>query len=125
MIIDAGGGNVTILPTSKRAKVEAPPLEVVHSYKCRHGNFLVDEKKAEVECGICHEKLNPMWVLVEIATQDRILRDRWAGMKAEVELMKPKLRTKCKHCGEMTPIPSTSSVAALRQRADELSRGET
>ena len=124
MIIEDESGNVSILPTAKRTKVEVPPLEVVHSYQCRHGRFLVDEKKAEVECGLCHEKLNPIWVLTQIATDDRILRDRWAGMKAEVQLLTERVRTKCDHCGKMTRIRSNVRDMDLRALAEKIKAGE-
>lgn len=113
---------VVTLPTAKRPKPDAA-LEVVHSYKCQHGHFLVDEKAAEVECGLCHEKLNPMWVLGRIAHDDWRLRERWASMKAEVDLLAPKLRAKCKHCGKMTPVHSSASVSDLQRRAAEIARG--
>lgn len=121
--IDASGGNISVLPVSKRAKPDAA-LEVVHSYQCQHGNFLVDEKKAEVECGLCHEKLSPMWVLIRIANDDWRLREHWSLIKAEIELMKPKLRTKCKHCGQMTPIPTDATVTELQIRAEKIRRSK-
>src|SRR5580698_3356207 len=78
--IDDVGGNVTLLPTAAKPRPDAE-LEVVYSYKCRHGHFLVDDKKDRVECGLCHEMLNPMWVLLQIAHDDSRLRDRWSHMK--------------------------------------------
>ena len=79
MVFDDSGGNVTQLPRSKRPKSDAP-LEAVYSHKCQQGRFLVDEKKAEVECGLCHEKLNPIWVLSRLAQEDDRLRRRWAEL---------------------------------------------
>lgn len=125
MIIDDESGNVTKLPVANRVKGErAPPLETVYSYKCQHGNFLVDEKNAEVECGLCHEKLNPIWVLNRIATEDRILRDRWAGMKAELQMMGDRVRTKCDHCGKMTRIRSNVRTMDLQALAEKIKAGD-
>lgn len=116
--------NVTELPVKKRAPLREPhgPLEVVHSYECQHGEFQVDEKAAEVTCGRCKAKLNPIWVLMQIATNDRILRDRWSTMRAEIELMKPKTQTKCKHCQKLTPIPTNVKAWDIQQRAADIRR---
>lgn len=108
MTIEDSDDNIMQLPKSKLSK-SSSPLEVVHSFKCMHGRFLVDEKKAEVECGLCHEKLNPMWVLGRIANDDYQLRDRWANLKADLQLMGERTKTKCRHCGKMTPIHSNVS----------------
>ena len=121
--IDNSGGNVTMLPTASKPRPDAE-LEVVHSYKCQHGKFLVDEKKDRVECGLCHEMLNPMWVLLQIAREDSRLRDRWSYMKAEVMLLEPKLRTKCQHCQKMTPIPSNVRTDHIHDLAAKIRRGE-
>ena len=116
--------NVTELPVTKRVTPLEPnaPLQVVHSYQCQHGAFLVDEKAAEVTCGRCKEKLNPIWVLMQIAMDDRRLRDHWSTMRAEIELMKPKLQTKCKHCQKLTPIPTNVKTWDIQQRASEIRR---
>ncbi len=123
MIIDVPS-NVTELPVKKRATPLDPhnPLEIVYSYKCRHGDFEVDEKAAEVTCGHCKEKLSPIWVLMEIATNDRVLRDRWSTMRAEIELMKPRTQTKCKHCQKLTPVPTNVKAWDIQQRAAEIRR---
>lgn len=116
--------NITELPVKKRPSTLEPnaPLEVVHSYKCQHGSFQIDEKAAEVTCGHCKEKLNPIWVLMQIATNDRVLRDHWSSMKAELELMKPKTQTKCKHCQKLTPIPTNVKTWDIQQRAADIRR---
>lgn len=124
MIIDESGGNVTQLPRTKQRRTAAP-LEVVHSYKCQHGHFLVDEKKADVECGLCHEKLNPMWVLAQIARDDDRLRHRWATLKADLQLMGERTRTKCKHCGKMTPITSNVNAFDRDTLARKILEGES
>jgi len=46
------------------------PYEVGKPSACTHRNFLVDERSAVVECGQCGEKLNPMWVLQQLARDD-------------------------------------------------------
>lgn len=119
--------NVTELPVANRSVLREPNavLEVVHSYKCQHGNFQVDEKSAQVTCGLCKEKLNPIWVLMQIATNDRVLRDHWSTMRAEIELMKPRTQTKCKHCQKLTPVPTNVKTWDIQQRAAEIRRRNT
>lgn len=48
---------------------------------CLHRHVVIDERQAEVECGDCHVKLNPLWVLNQLASQ--------VGQH------------KCRHCGEI------------------------
>lgn len=105
MPTDDTGDNIAHLPRPK-ITVREVPLELVHTYTCRHGHFLVDEKAAEVECGLCHAKLNPIWVLGQLANDDSRLRHDWAYLKAEARLLRGRVRTKCDHCGKMTIIKS-------------------
>ena len=123
MITDDPADNIVQLPQSKRPQSDAP-LEVVRSTKCQHGQFLVDEKLAEIECGLCHEKLNPMWVLVRLANDEWRLRDRWALLKADLRLMGERTRCKCKHCGQMTPINSNVSAFERDTLARKILAGE-
>lgn len=117
---------ITQLPVKHRKPAVDPnaSLQVVYSYACQHGNFLVDEKLGEVECGICKAKLNPIWVLAQIAMVESQLSTRWASLKAEIELMKPRLKTKCDHCGKLTPIPTNVKSWDIQQRADAIRRGK-
>ncbi|MDC7805546.1 hypothetical protein PQS31_01705 [Luteimonas sp BLCC-B24] len=118
MIVD--DEKVVQLPKRKKPDADGP-LSIVHSYGgCQHAHTEVDEKKSEVTCRDCGEKLNPIWVLVRIANEDRILRDRWAGMRAELKLMSGRVRTKCQHCGEMTRIRSRASSADIRALAEQM-----
>lgn len=108
------------LPVRKKGVPEGP-LTVVHGYGgCQHRHFEVNERKAEVTCADCGEKLNPIWVLMLLATEDRVLRDRWAGMRAEVQLLGKRLRTKCRHCGQMTPVHCKATQEEVRQLAERI-----
>ena len=114
--------NITQFPV-KRRHVKTDPnatLQVVQNYDCRHGNFLIDEKLGEVECGRCKAKLNPIWVLGQIAMAESELHRHWAHLKAEIELMKPRLKTKCENCGKLTPIPTNVKTWDIQQRAFDL-----
>ena len=73
--MDIGDDNVTKLPV--RFKNPMPedrtlvrPWEVQRYGECTHDKFIVDDKKLEVECGKCGERLNPMWVLVQLCSKD-------------------------------------------------------
>ena len=60
--------------------------------------------ETEVECGRCGAKLNPMWVLMEIATADRRYQEAAARHKDEMRRLSERTRTKCEHCKQMTRI---------------------
>lgn len=116
--------NVTPFPRRKKGAPRGP-LEVVHQYGgCQHAHMELCEKKAEVTCGDCGEKLNPIWVLMRIATDDRMLTDRWAGMKAELRLMGERTRVKCRHCQRFTPVGSRATTNEVQQLAERIKREE-
>jgi hypothetical protein len=73
---------------------------------CTHYNaaYIVDETLAEVECGKCGAKLNPIWVLARLATEDRRYLDAQRRYQEEMARLSERERTKCEHCGHMTRI---------------------
>lgn len=84
-------------------------FEVHRGLECLHSplmgaSYIVDEKLAEVECGKCGAKLNPMWVLGQIATQDRRFQESQARYQDEQRRLAERSRTKCQHCQRMTRI---------------------
>jgi hypothetical protein len=111
--------NVTQLPKKAKPAAEAA-LTVVYNYgKCPHAHVEIDEKLAEVVCSDCKEKLNPIWVLTMLSREDSRLRDRWAGMRAEIRLLGERTRTKCDHCHKFTRVKLRANyeeVRALTQR---------
>lgn len=71
---------------------------------CQHNKFIYDETKGYVECGICGEHLNPMWVLQQFTdTESRVVR-HLNQLKRLVEETKAKTKCKCQNCGKMTDI---------------------
>ena len=72
--------------------------------ECGHPRFIVDEKKAEVECSECGERLNPIWVLRQIATKESILYERRRVLQTLVRQLAEKVRYKCRHCGKMNDM---------------------
>ena len=77
--------------------------------QCRHrGPYLVDTTLACVECRDCGAMLNPLYVLEVLSCHEaywnarmRDLREFIAYLDKEIE---GRVRTKCVHCGNMTPI---------------------
>lgn len=120
--------NVTRIPTKPRPK-DRPTFSVVDRFmrstrECPHMHFELDERMAEVTCSDCHAKLNPMWVLGVLASEDNRLRDSWASLRASIHAMRERLRVKCQHCHKFTPLRSGLSWAEHRDLADRFKRGE-
>jgi hypothetical protein len=66
--------------------------------------YLIREGETEVECSNCGTKLDPMWVLRRMATEEtQWLRTRERYMD-EMKRLRERSRTKCWHCGKMTEI---------------------
>lgn len=80
--------------------------EAPHGEECSHllAKYIIDPKAAEVECGRCHEKLNPMWVLGQLAGDDRRMAESYQRYTDEMKRLEERSRTTCQHCGKMTPI---------------------
>ena len=72
--------------------------------KCQHRKVTVDEILAEVECSDCGVKLNPMQVLVRLAREESRLKQRIESLRKLNADLDTKTRTKCSHCGQMTPV---------------------
>lgn len=108
---DKGGDNVAKLPVRFKnplpeARTLVRPWEVPKPGVCQHlfAQYIVDEGLAEVECGDCGAKLNPMWVLCRLATEDRRYHEAAKRYHEEMKRLRERTRTKCEHCGRMTCI---------------------
>lgn len=107
--------NVVTLGVRYRGPLDAenpPVLEVVRvgdspCWLHHKGPYLVDEKLAEVECGTCHAKLNPMHVLAELARQETRYHEYRRTYLEQVERLRKRSRTKCEKCGQITRISSS------------------
>jgi hypothetical protein len=82
------------------------PYEVDKGGGCSHFmvHYIIDEKLAEVECGGCGAKLNPMWVLGQLANMDRRYEEGQKRYQEEMKRLDERERTKCQNCGKMTRI---------------------
>lgn len=101
--------NITRFPISPKKQPSddrtlVAPFEVSRADRCAHPRFIIDEALAEVECAVCSEKLNPLWVLAQLAREDRRMERVRKSMKEEHARLDSRSRTKCQHCGEMTRI---------------------
>ena len=98
--------NVKALPVKMRRDLGTDrTLTPVPAGSClhRHG-FTVDETLAEVKCKSCGEKLNPIWVLHQIAHAESRFHELHARYHDELKRLNERMRTKCEHCGNMTRI---------------------
>jgi hypothetical protein len=83
-------------------------LRAVHTGQCwHHHGFTVDDQLAEVTCVGCGEKLNPMWVLGELARRENRYHELHARYHDELKRLADRSRTKCEHCDQMTRISRT------------------
>jgi hypothetical protein len=66
--------------------------------------YMIREGETEIECGLCHTKLDPMFVLKFMANEE----NSWSHMRAryldEMKRLNARSRTRCYHCGKMTEI---------------------
>lgn len=100
-------------PTRLPVEFKKPPsdddrLVVVERSGCCHFfvQYIVDPSEAEVTCGKCGAKLNPMWVLHQIANTERRWVEARKSYQSEMKRLDERKRTKCEHCDRMTRISS-------------------
>lgn len=110
MIDDSDSDNVKPIPVKfKKAgpneRTLMTPYEVDKS-ACSHypGRFIVNETLAEVTCGECNEKLNPMWVLHQLTIRDRQFAQAHDRYGEQMKRLHERSSTKCQHCNKMTRI---------------------
>lgn len=103
--------NITKLPVRFKAPLpEGRSImcawEAGRAGPCNHlfATYLIEDGGAEVTCGRCNGKLDPMWVLGRLATEDRRMAESQARYQDEMKRLDERKRTKCRHCGNLTPI---------------------
>jgi len=71
---------------------------------CPHRNIIISEEYGDVKCGDCGERLNPIWVLTRMANEETKWERQYKHYKKWKQIYDKRTRTKCVHCGEMTPV---------------------
>jgi hypothetical protein len=66
--------------------------------------YLIREGETEVECGNCHAKLDPMWVLRRLAGKETQWENAKYRYHEEMQRLSERSITQCDHCGKMTRI---------------------
>lgn len=113
--------NITKLPIKFKAPPsdDGPMLQIVETRyggsECSHGTqyvngnmvsakYLIREGETEVECSLCHTKLDPMFVLRRLANEETHWERSRKRYHEEMARLKERRRTKCDNCGKMTRI---------------------
>lgn len=72
--------------------------------KFGHGPYVVNEALAFVQCHTCKAMLNPVFVLGELLRKESEFLALHARYQDELKRLRERQKTKCRHCGKMTPI---------------------
>ena len=90
-------------------------LQIVNGGGCNHihqinggkivsATYRIRQGETEVECGLCGARVDPMFVLMQVAQKE----SRWQYSRKmyaqEMERLADRRATKCTHCGRMTRI---------------------
>lgn len=101
-------GKIVDIPVKFKSSAPVDKLFRIVAFdkKCDHrsGTFLIDDSLDHVTCSLCGEKLNPMWVLTFLAKQETRWHYAHQQYLDEMKRLADRKKTKCRHCGEMTPI---------------------
>lgn len=103
-------GNVAAFPVKPKPRLEDDQerfLVVKHTGCTHRGTFIFDEKEACVTCKLCGEKLNPMYVIKMLCSQETRWHEAQARYQEEMKRLSERSRTTCQHCGRMTKISRT------------------
>lgn len=116
--------NITKLPIDFKAppSEDCPRLKIVDRFDkgCDHksvytnGKFVeitykIREGEMEVECGNCFQRLEPMWVLKNLANRESGYHRKRKIAQEEMSRLSGRSKTKCRSCGAMTPISKANS----------------
>lgn len=94
--------NLSVIKNRELQLIDGRKLH--RSDNCEHRRFLIDAKKALVECADCGHHLNPMWVLEKMCNEEtRYMREKKRYLELLDKLSK-RSKCKCSHCGKFTDI---------------------
>jgi len=118
------GDNITKLPVGFKVppSEDSPSLKIIDRFDkgCDHKSVYVDgrfveityqirEGEMEVECGNCKQRLEPMWVLKNLANRESGYHRKRKIAQEEMNRLSKRSKTKCHSCGAMTPISKAKS----------------
>lgn len=99
---------VTQLPVKPRKHDRCLEVMTFEPERCQHtgsgATYKIRPGEAEVECGMCGVRLDPMFVLTQMANMESMwlnAQRRYIDVRKELE---KRTRCKCYFCGRMTPI---------------------
>lgn len=87
-------------PIAEEQFLVRAPMACVHL----NGPFLIDDTLAEVTCGRCKQKLNPMFVLKQLMHSESRWHQSFNQYQGEMKRLSERSKTKCEHCNKMTRI---------------------
>jgi hypothetical protein len=99
-------GDVVTLKVPFKKPVPEERFLVVDRTACQHygGPYLVNDTYTEVTCGQCKQKINPMWVLQQLAQKETRWHETRRQYQEEMKRLSERSKTKCEHCKQMTRI---------------------
>lgn len=104
--LDPPAAEVVKLNVPFKPPVAEEQFLVQAPHTCSHhsGPFLIDDTLAEVTCGRCKQKLNPMFVLKQLMYSESRWHASFARYQGEMKRLSERSKTKCEHCKKMTRI---------------------
>lgn len=99
--------DVIVLPVkNKRADESGPFLVPPPHDKCQHyaNQFVVDKAAGKCTCKACGDEVSPMLVLERLMHQESRWMENRRHYMDEMERLAKRTKTKCQHCGHLTPI---------------------
>ena len=103
--IDASA-DVIQLNTKFKNPIPEERFLVIETRECSHFNatYIVDDTLSEVTCSKCKAKLNPMFVLKQLAQKETRWHEHFKQYQDEMKRLSERSKTKCQHCKQMTRI---------------------
>lgn len=97
--------DVVFLPV-KNKRDDNVPFLVPATDKCKHysGPFVVNSAAGKCFCKACGEEVSPMLVLERLMQQESRWMENRKKYMDEMERLAKRTKTKCRHCGQLTPI---------------------
>lgn len=81
---------------------------------CKHHRIVLDEILATVECRDCHEKINPIAWIGDLARIWQEVERTYESAREASRQLDLKRRAKCQHCGRISEVrhPTAAEVRA-------------